>query len=138
MILPKLVKMPASVLCESSLNAINNSLSKIIFTDDAKIVFVSQFDKVTFKKIAVDSLKQTLQSESEVAIKMFHENEMIINSDKFQAVLLDKRKLNNTNVKFDFGSDEIQAVSSVDILGITIDDKPNFHLNIDKICLNCK
>ena len=138
MIFPKLVKTPASVLCESSLNAINNSLSKNIFPDDAKIVFVWRFDKVTFKKIAVDSLKQTLQSESEIAIKMFHENEMIINPDKFQAVVLDKRKLNNTNVKFDFGSDEIQTVSSVEILGITIDDKPNFHLSIDKICLNCK
>ena len=60
---------------------------------------------------------------------------MIVNPDKFQVTALDKRKSNNTDVKFVIGSEEIQAVSSVDILGITIDDKLNFNLHIDKICL---
>ena len=55
--------------------------------------------------------------------------------DKFQAIFLDKRRSNNTKVKFIIVLEQIQAVPSVDILGITIDDKLNFNLHIDKICL---
>ena len=83
----------------------------------------------------VDSLKQTLESECKLAIKWFHENKMIVNPDKFKAIVLDKRKLSNTEVKFILTSEQIQAVPSVDILGISIDDKLNLNLHIDKICM---
>ena len=63
---------------------------------------------------------------------------MIVNRHKFQAVAFDKCRSNNTEVKFIIGSEQIQAVPSVDILGITIDDKLNFKLHNDKICLKCK
>ena len=53
---------------------------------------------------------------------------MIVNRDKFQAVAFDKRRSNNTEVKFIIGSEQIQAVPSVDILGITITDKLNFKI----------
>ena len=84
---------------------------------------------------SIDSLKQALESECKVAIKWFHENKVIANPDKFQAIVLDKRRSNNTEVKFIIGSEQIQAVQSVDILGITIYDKLNFNLHIDKIYL---
>ena len=83
----------------------------------------------------IDSLKQTLESECNVAIKWFHKNKMIVNPDKFQAIVLDNRRSNNTKVKFISGSEQIQTVPSVDIIGITIDDKLNFNMHIDKICL---
>ena len=52
-----------------------------------------------------------------------------------QAILLDQRKTSNTEVKFIIGSEQIQAVPSVDILSVTIDDKLSFNWHIDKICL---
>ena len=70
----------------------------------------------------IDSLKQTLESEYKVATKWFHENKMVVNPDKFQANLLDKRRSSNNQVKSIIGSEQIQAVPSVDILGITIVD----------------
>ena len=48
--------------------------------------------------------------------------------------LFDKRKSNNTEIKFVVGLKEIDAVTSVDMLGITINDKLNFNLHNDKIC----
>ena len=60
---------------------------------------------------------------------------MIINLDKFQAIVLDKCRASNNEVKFIIGLEQIQAIPSVDILGIMIDDKLNFNLYIDKICL---
>ena len=59
---------------------------------------------------------------------------MIVNPDKFQAIVLDKCGSNNTEVKFMIGSEHIQAVPSVDILNITIDDKLNFNWHINKFC----
>ena len=38
---------------------------------------------------------------------------MTVNGDKFQAVAFDKRRSNNTEVKFIIGSEQIQAVPSV-------------------------
>ena len=83
----------------------------------------------------VDSLKQTLESECKLAIKWFHETKMIVSPDKFQVIVLDKCKSSNTEVKFIIDSEQIQAVPSADILSITIDDKLNFNMHIDKICL---
>ena len=48
--LPKLIKIAASVLCQPLPNSINNSLSKDIFPDDAKIVMVSSLNKGTYNK----------------------------------------------------------------------------------------
>ena len=80
-------------------------------------------------------MKQTLESECKVAIKWFHENKMILNPDKFEAIVLNKYRSSNTELKFIIGSKQIQVVPSVDILNITIDDKLSFNLHIDKICL---
>ena len=46
----KLVRIAASVLRQPLSNAINNSLSKVISSDDAKIAMVLPLDKVTSKK----------------------------------------------------------------------------------------
>lgn len=50
-------------------------------------------------------------------------------------IALDKCKPNSTDVKFGVGSAEFQAVSVVDILGITVGAKLDFHLHIDKTCV---
>ena len=47
---------------------------------------------------------------------------MIANPDKFQAIVLDKRRSSNAEIKFIIASEQIQAVLSVDILDITTDD----------------
>ena len=60
---------------------------------------------------------------------------MIVNPDKSQVIVLDKRGSSNTEVKVIIGSEQIQAVPSVDILSITTDDKLNFNLHINKTCL---
>ena len=46
----------------------------------------------------VSKLIDALESESNIAIDWFTKNEMIINPDKFQAIILDKKKSNLTNI----------------------------------------
>ena len=45
----------------------------------------------------IEGLLHILQSESLKTIKWFKENKMIVNVDKFQVLLIDKRKQDHTN-----------------------------------------
>ena len=76
----------------------------------------------------------TLESESNIAIDWFTKNEMIINPDKFQAIILDKKKSNLTNLPMTIDNQTIKSVPSVELLGIHLDDKLNFNLHISNIC----
>ena len=60
-------------------------------------------------------------------------NKMIVNPDKFQAILLDKRKSDHKNQRIVVENQNIKVLSSVELLGIRIDDKLNFNLHISNI-----
>ena len=75
-----------------------------------------------------------LQSGSEIVIDWFKNNKMIVNSEKFQAILLDKRKSDHTCQCLVVDNQNIKVVSSVELLpGIQINDKHNFNLRISNI-----
>ena len=61
-------------------------------------------------------------------------NEMIVNPDKFQAIVLNKKRSDLTKRNFQVDNQVIKSVSSVELLGIQIDVKLNFNLHISKIC----
>ena len=71
-----------------------------------------------------------LQSECETAINWLHNNKMIVNPDKFQVILLDKDRSDNSNIEVEIGNEKISSTSSVKLLGVHIDDKLNFNVNI--------
>ena len=82
----------------------------------------------------VSKLIDTLESESNITIDWFRKNEMIINPDKFQAIILDKKKSNLTKIPLTIDNQTIKSVPSVELLGIHLDDKLNFNLHISNIC----
>ena len=61
-------------------------------------------------------------------------NKMIVNADKFQAIVLNKKRSDLANTNFHVDNQVIKSVSSVELLGIQIDEKLNFNLHISKIC----
>ena len=58
---------------------------------------------------------------------------MIINPDKFQAIFLNKKKSNLTNIPLTIDNQTIKSVPSVELLGIHLDDRLNFNLHISYI-----
>ena len=48
---------------------------------------------------------------------------MIVNPGKFQAIIFDKHRGNNTNQIININQKEIKGVSKAKLLGIVIDDK---------------
>ena len=79
-------------------------------------------------------LMSILESECEAVINSLHNNKMIINPDKFQVILLDKRSPDNTNIERKIVNGKIKSTSSVKLLGVHIDDKLNFNHHINKVC----
>ena len=60
---------------------------------------------------------------------------MIVNPDKFQVILLDKRGPDNTNIEVKIGNEKIHSTSSVKLLGVHVEDKQlNFNHHINKLC----
>ena len=59
---------------------------------------------------------------------------MIIKLDKFQAIILVKKKYNLKNIPLTIDNETIKSVPSVELLGIHLDDKLNFNLHISNIC----
>ena len=83
---------------------------------------------------SVAELKITLESESEVVITWLKNNKMIVNPEKFQAIMLDKQKNDYSNETNKFDNKIIESVSPVGLLGVQLDDKLNFSLHVSNIC----
>ena len=64
----------------------------------------------------------------------FKENTMVVNPDKFQAIMLDKPKRDHTNERITFDNQQMKVMWSVKLLGVRLDDKLNFNLHISNIC----
>ena len=84
----------------------------------------------------IDHLMLTLKHESELAVKWFTENQMIVNPDKFQAMILQnsRNSKNYEPVKLEIESAKIETKNTVKLLGITIDNKLNFEEHISELC----
>ena len=82
----------------------------------------------------VSKLINVLQSESEVITGWFKKNHMIVNPDKFQVIIIDKKKGDHTNENVVIDNKQIKTVPSVELLGIQLDDQLNFSPHISNIC----
>ena len=82
----------------------------------------------------VSKLINILQGESEVITDWFKKNQMIVNPDKFQVIIIDKKKGDHTNENVVIDNKQIKTVPSVELLGIQLDDKLNFSPHISNIC----
>ena len=83
----------------------------------------------------IDHLLLTLKHESELAVKWFKDNQMIVNPDKFQAMILQnpRNSKNYEPVKLEIGSTKIETKNVVKLLGIIIDNKLNFEERMSEL-----
>ena len=82
----------------------------------------------------ISDLINKLEADSNIAIEWFKMNKMIVNPDNFQVIVLNKKRSDLAITNFQVDNQVIKSVSSVELLGIQIDDKLNFNLHISKIC----
>ena len=80
----------------------------------------------------VSKLINILQSESELITDWFKKNQMMVNPDKFQVIIIDKKKGDHTNENLVFDNKQIKT--SAALLGIQVEDQLNFSPRISNIC----
>ena len=113
----------------------NLSINDLLFF--ILIAWVHNFaDGTTLSAFAenVSKLINISQSESEVITDWFKKNQMIVNSDKFQVKIIDKKKGVHTNENVVIDNNQIKNVPSVELLGIQLDDKLSSSPHISNIC----
>ena len=71
-------------------NIFINDLS--LFTNKAKLANFADNHKIYANNAEMETLLDILEKESETAIKFFKQNGMIVNPDKFQAMVLGRHK----------------------------------------------
>ena len=86
----------------------------------------------------VSQLINILQSGSEVITDWFKKNQMIVNPDKFQVIIIDKKKGDHTNEDVVIDNKQIKTVTSVKLLGSQLNDKLNFSPHISNIYKCCQ
>ena len=59
---------------------------------------------------------------------------MIANHDKFQAIIMNKRKEHQITHKMKIYNNEIETTKSVKLLGTEIDNQLSFNQHISKLC----
>ena len=74
-----------------------------------------------------------LEAEGELSVGWFRKNEMVVNSDKFQAIVLNRKEAQATH-KFVIDNKEIKTTNSIKLLGINIDDQLKFNEHISILC----
>ena len=60
-------------------------------------------------------------------------SEIIINPEKSEAITLDRKKSSLTNIPLTIDNQAIKSIPLVELLGIHLDDKLKFNLNMNNI-----
>ena len=81
-----------------------------------------------------EDLIYTLETESQKAIEWFRQNGMIVNPDKFQAIIVKKNAKIKDSYPLKINDQIINSENSVKLLGIEIDNKLSFDKHISTLC----
>ena len=95
------------------------------FADDNTMSAVSE---------TISHLIQSLTVKSNLAIDWFHRNSMIVNPDKFKAIVLTKARQDTSGISVSLRDHCITSEESVSLLGITIDCRLSFDKHVSKLC----
>ena len=82
----------------------------------------------------IDKLISTLEQDSQAAIDWFKINEMIVNPDKFQAIVIKKNCRMKDSYALNINNQTINSENCVKLLGIEIDNTLSFNKHISTLC----
>ena len=107
----------------------------IFFINNSDLSNYADDNTITVWASSIRELINILESESEIAINWYENNEMIVNPDKFQAIIINRHgnhdPVNQHQLKFN--EFEITSKNSVSLLGLEIDDKLSFDSHIHSL-----
>ena len=82
----------------------------------------------------IEKLTSTLEQDSQAAVDWFKINEMIVNPDKFQAIVVKKNCRMKDSYALNINNQTINSENCVKLLGIEIDSTVSFNKHISSLC----
>ena len=95
------------------------------FADDNTISCVSS---------SLNELISELEKEGNIATQWFTDNSMVVNPEKFQAIIIDRKNQKHNPQKLTIDKKVITSSENVALLGLEVDCKLNFDVHISKLC----
>ena len=83
---------------------------------------------------SLNGLISELEKEGNIATQWFGDNSMIVNPEKFQAIIIDRKNQKNNPQKLTIDKKVITSSENVTLLGLEVDSKRNFDEHISKLC----
>ena len=77
---------------------------------------------------------KTPERESQIATDWFKENSTILNTDKFQAIIVKRNSDMSNQYTLNIDGNQITSEKSVKLLGIHIDNKLSFDEHVSSLC----
>ena len=85
-------------------------------------------------EVSIEKLLQTLEKESIAATDWFKGNEMIVNPDKFQAIIIKRNSNMEDQYTLNIDGNQVNSEKSVKLPGISIDNKLSFEEHVSSLC----
>ena len=120
-----------SILGPILFNIVINDL--LFFVNEAKQANFADDNMIYAAKRDLNELLRLLEKESEVAIKWFSDNNMIVNPKTLQAIIINRQNRSNNKCCLTIKKAEKKSKESAMLVGIEI-DKLNFENNVSTIC----
>ena len=106
----------------------------LFFINEAKLANFADDNTIYAAKRDLNELLRLLKKESEVAIKWFSDNNMIVNPKKFQTIIIKRQNKSNHNYCLTINNVEIKSKKSVTLLGIEIDNILKIEKQVSTVC----
>ena len=120
-----------SILGPILFNVFINDL--FLFINKTKLANFADDNTIYANSAEMETLLDILEKENETAIKWFKKNQMIVNPDKFQAMVLGRHR-QKEKINLNINGAEIKGQNSVTLLGAEIGNELNFNDHISNIC----
>ena len=104
-----------------------------LFLKDVELANFADDNTIYTGNKSIEKLLEVLERESKSAIDWFKINDMIVNPDKFQAMILSSDKKDKKS-QLNINDSAISSEDSLTLLGIEIDNKLNFKNHVSTIC----
>ena len=105
-----------------------------LWISNSELLNFADDNTICATKNTLEELINTLEKESQAAIDWFKSNEMIVNPDKFQAIIIKKSYKMADSYSLNINGETINSESSVKLLGVEIDNKLSFEKHISTLC----
>ena len=107
----------------------------ILFIKQANLHNYADDNTITYFLKSLSYLKTTLENESAEAINCLKQNNMLVNSIKFQVFFLSRKKeLITSDMSLNINSNSIISSNWVKLLRIKIESRLNFELHVSDLC----